>query len=168
LITKEQLAEVIADQEQNHRLLGTLLLEREWVSSMALKNVLNRQSSELIYEAIRWQDAWYSFQQGGVFTYSAELGLPIAGVVMEAFRRVDEWRQIEEAIDFDCILTRNEISIEGLGEDSLTQTEQRVLEAVDGHRCVREIVDVAHASSFEGCRILYQFLQSRLVRRRVA
>jgi hypothetical protein len=50
----------------------------------------------------------------------------------------------------------------------LTALEHSVLEAINGERTVREIVDTMGGSSFELCRILYQFLNSRLVRRRAA
>ena len=39
-----------------------------------------------------------------------------------------------------------------------------MLEAIDGQRTVREIIASVDVGSFDACKILYQFLQSRLVR----
>jgi hypothetical protein len=50
----------------------------------------------------------------------------------------------------------------------LTEQERAVLNAIDGHRTVRQVVDAVHASTFDVCKILYQFLNSRLVRRHAA
>jgi hypothetical protein len=41
-----------------------------------------------------------------------------------------------------------------------------VLSAIDGEKTIREIVNAATGSSFEVCKILYQLLNSRLVRRK--
>jgi hypothetical protein len=43
-----------------------------------------------------------------------------------------------------------------------------VLDAVDGVLTVREILERVDASTFDVCKILYQFLNSRLVRRKAA
>ena len=45
---------------------------------------------------------------------------------------------------------------------------QAVLDSIDGERTVREIVDTMQGSSFEVCKIIYQFLNSRIVRRKAA
>ena len=59
--------------------------------------------------------------------------------------------------------------LDRLDQDAhLTRQERAVLSAIDGERTIREIVDLAGGSSFELCKILYQFLNSRLVRRRAA
>ena len=43
-----------------------------------------------------------------------------------------------------------------------------ILDAIDGERTVREIVQESEGSSFELCKILYQFVNSRIVRRKAA
>jgi hypothetical protein len=87
---------------------------------------------------------------------------------MEGFRRVDEWRLIEESIHFDEVLLRDQVAVDALGSEKLTRQEQLVLDAIDGQRTVREIISSVVVGSFDACKILYQFLQSRLVRRRAA
>ena len=102
--------------------------------------------------------------------YRACLALPVASVVMEGFRRVDEWRVIESKIgSFDAILTADSATLDTAGaEVKLARQERAVLEAVDGERSVREIIAASHLSSFDACRILFQLLEARLVRRRAA
>jgi hypothetical protein len=88
---------------------------------------------------------------------------------MEGFRRVDEWRLIEGSFDFDEVLFPDPVAIERLGSESnLTMKERTVLEAIDGERTIREIVGSMGGSSFDLCKIVYQFLNSRLVRRKAA
>ena len=88
---------------------------------------------------------------------------------MEGFRRVDEWQLIEGSFKFDDVLRPDEVAIQrSLGRDDLTPQERRVLSAVDGKRTVRQIVDFVEASTFDTCKVLYQFLKSRLIRARAA
>jgi hypothetical protein len=43
-----------------------------------------------------------------------------------------------------------------------------VLSIIDGERTIRELVEDLPQSSFEVCKVLYQFLNSHLVRRKTA
>ena len=42
----------------------------------------------------------------------AALAMETGGLVMEGFRRVDEWRQIKGSFDFDEVLYRDTVAIE--------------------------------------------------------
>jgi hypothetical protein len=88
---------------------------------------------------------------------------------MEGFRRVDEWRLIEADMgSFDSVLQKDPVAIEAGGIERLAKQEQRLLEMIDGERTVREIITQSHMSSFDVCKILFQLLEARLVRRRAA
>ena len=133
-----------------------------------MKEALLRQSSELIYEALRWPDGHFEFslQREGPVAARARLGASVAGIVMEGFRRVDEWRVIEAKIgSFDAVLLSDDAAS---GAEKLTSQEMRVVGAVDGARTVREVVAASHLSSFDACRVLVQLLGARVVRRRAA
>jgi hypothetical protein len=93
--------------------------------------------------------------------------MPVASVVMEGFRRVDEWRVLERTLgSFDAVLLRDDAAFGKLDIASLPPREKAVLDAVDGDRTVRAIVSASHVSSFDVCRILVQFIEARALRRR--
>ncbi|MGE0328304.1 MAG: DUF4388 domain-containing protein [Polyangiaceae bacterium] len=148
-------------------LIGQAMIERGLIDEQQLKQGLIRQASELIYEVVRWNSGRFSFKLDDLSeaAKAAELGLPTGAIVMEGFRRVDEWRLIEGSFDFENVLYQDPMAIERMGKQGkLTKLEATVLEAIDGERTVREIVAEVHASSFDVCKILYQFVNSRLVR----
>jgi hypothetical protein len=152
-------------------LLGDVLLQSGYVTEQNLREALARQSSELTYEVLRWQRGRFEFRKGAplAVAVTAKLGLPVAHVVMEGFRRVDEWRLIEERVDnFDAVLQSDASAVAALGDAALARAEQQVLELIDGERTVREVVALSHMSSFDACKVLYQLLEARLVRRRTA
>ncbi len=166
-VTKEDLETMLAEGTQT-RPLGERLIEVGLVEKEAVELALTRQTSELVYEVVRWKTGRFTFTVGlPPEVQVTRLGLSTGALVMEGFRRVDEWRMIEGTFDFDEVLVKDMVALESLGEDAqLTDKERTVLEAIDGDRTVREIVEERAGSSFEVCKILYQLINSRLVRRK--
>ena len=150
-------------------LLGDRLRAKSLVTEEQLLAALARQSSELVYEVLRWTRGHFAFLASDTDSLAvrAELGLPMAQVVMEGFRRVDEWRALEQALgDFATVLARDDLAVTRLHATELPADERAVLEAVDGRRSIREVIAKSHLSSFDACRVLVQLLEARLVRRR--
>ncbi|HEY6460368.1 MAG TPA: response regulator [Polyangiaceae bacterium] len=155
----------------SRRLLGDILVDSGRVTREQLRDALARQSSELVYEVLRWPRGRFEFRRESLpaLAESARLGLPVASVVMEGFRRVDEWRLVEAGVgNFEVVLQKDPVAVDAAGVDRLAKSEQRMLEMIDGERTVREIVKQSHMSSFDACKILYQLIEARLVRRRAA
>lgn len=152
------------------RLLGDALVAEGVLSRDDIGKALERQTSELIYDVLRWTRGRFVFDQKAtrVEASAAQLGLPVASIVMEGFRRVDEWRLMEGSLgDFEQVFYRDPGAIEAMGTSRLSREERAVLMAVDGDRTVREIIGAVSMGSFDVCKILYQFVQSRLVRKRM-
>jgi hypothetical protein len=145
------------------------LLAAGKIDETQLRSALVKQSSELLYEVLRWPVGRFDLRREppSELAESARLGLPVASVVMEGFRRVDEWRALERTLgSFDAVLFRDDAAFGNLDVASLPSKEHVVLDAVDGARTVRAIVSASHLSSFDACRILVQFLEARVLRRR--
>lgn len=179
IVTRERLDAAVATERaaKRPRLLGDALVADNLVTRDQLHQALARQTSELIYDVLRWTRGRFVFEQRAtrIEAMATQLGLPLASIVMEGYRRVDEWRQMEEILgDFDVVPYRDESAIDALAAHStdgalgkLAREERVVLEAVDGKRTVREIVSAVSMSSFDVCKVLYQLISARLVRRRV-
>ena len=170
LIRRQDLDRVLKSRTAGSGWLGEQLVKQHMIREEDLSRALTRQTSEIIYEMLRWNGGRYRFEQGIVApeAKSASLSLPVESIVLEGFRRVDEWRVIEQEVtSFDEVLARDDAVIEAVGA-RLAKEEQLILGVVDGHRTVREVVHAASLSSFDGCRILYRLLRSRLLRKRPA
>ncbi len=153
------------------KLIGQQMVKLGFFSETDLKTCLTRQSSELIYEILRWRHGRFRFAAGLELPPSvidAALGLDVEAVLMEGYRRVDEWHLIERAIDnFDVVFLRNEDSVAQMGRGRLTREELAVLEAVNGKNTVKDIIRKSRMGSFEVSKMLYRLLSIKLVRRRV-
>ena len=155
--------------DPSRRLLGASLLAFGKITESQLRTALTRQASELLYEVLRWPKGRFDFRATPMspLVESAQLGLPVASVVMEGFRRVDEWRVLERTIgSFDAVLVRDELALRSLDMGTLPAKEKAVLDCVSGDRSVRAIIAASHMSSFDACRTLVQFLEARVLRRR--
>jgi CheY-like chemotaxis protein len=176
LVTPDDIDRMLRDRRRSEepsspgrRLLGDLLVDSGRVTPEQLREGLARQSSELVYDVLRWTAGRFEFRREPppALAESARLGLPVASVVMEGFRRVDEWRLVEAGLgSFDAVLLTDRAAVEAGGVERLAKAEQRLLAMVDGENTVREIVEQSHMSSFDACKILFQLLEARLVRRR--
>ena len=151
------------------RLLGDALVAEGVLTREDIGKCLERQTSELIYDVLRWTRGRFVFDHKAtkLEAASAQLGLPVASIVMEGFRRVDEWRLMEGALgDFEQVFYRDPGAIEAMGTARFSREERIVLMAIDGERTIRDLIGALQMGSFDVCKILYQLVQSRLVRRR--
>jgi hypothetical protein len=171
LATREQIdALVQSKQLPPGKLLGEALVEQGVGTREDLSDALMRQSSELIYDVLRWPYGRFSFVREPFRpeAESARLGLGIAGLVLEGFRRVDEWRLMEGTINFDQTVFVDTAALDSVGEGKLTALDRMVVAAVNGQRSVNEVIKESNVSSFDAIKAVYQLMQSRVLRPRTA
>lgn len=149
--------------------LGDALIEAGRLDKDSLERLLTRQSSEILYEVCRWRDGSFEFIQGlrRPEAEAAALGLPVEALVLEGFRRVDEWGQIEQEVrSFDDVFAVDHGVVESVGVARLSPSERRVLDALDGVRTVNDLIARTHMNSFDVCKTVFQLRRARLIRRR--
>lgn len=171
VVDRKGLEAILNEPDAASRLTGETLVERSIANENQIRDALRRQTSELVYEAVRWKNGRFMFHVGQSSPEAtlAHLAMAPGALLMEGFRRVDEWQLIEGSFQFDDVLSPDRVAIERLGDRSeLTAQEELVLAAVNGQRTVREIVDEVDASTFDVCKSLHQFLNSGLIRRKSA
>ncbi len=169
-VTREQVDELLRTKVADGTLTGEAIVAAGHATPEDLREALAKQSSELIYDVLRWPYGRFSFirEPFPPEAEAAKLGLGIAALVLEGFRRVDEWRLMESTIHFDQIVYVDANALGALGEDRLTRTDKLVLAAIDGGRTVNEVIKESAVGSFDAIKAVYQFLQSRVIRPRAA
>jgi DNA-binding response OmpR family regulator len=171
LMTQQDLDGFLESRTPGSKLIGGQLVKLGYLSESELKTALQRQSRELIYEALRWNFGAFRFRRSRELppgAVDASLSLDIEGILMEGFRRVDEWHLIEREVDdFDMVYLRNEDAVAQMGRGRLTREELATLELVNGKNTVKEIIRSSRMGSFEVSKMLYRLLSIKLIRRRV-
>ena len=153
-------------------LIGSNLVKQGAVTMEELHSGLAKQTSELIYELLRWNFGRFTLRttdSAPAAAAEASLNLTVDGILMEGFRRVDEWHLIEREVDtFDLVFLRNDDAIGAMGRGRLTREELAVLELVNGKNSVKDIIRHSRMSSFDVSKMLYRLLSIKLIRKRVA
>jgi hypothetical protein len=151
--------------------MGQQLVAAGHLSEADVRDCLTRQTCELIYEILRWRFGRFRFTASidlPATVLDAALGIDVEAILMEGYRRVDEWHLIERAIDnFDVVFLRNEDAVAQMGRGRLTREELAILELVNGKNTVKDIVRKSRVGSFDVSKMLYRLLSIKLVRRRV-
>jgi CheY-like chemotaxis protein len=171
LMTKEELDTILKNRPGSSSLLGTQLVKMGHIDHDDLKEAIRQQTCELVYEMLRWNFGKFTFrytEELSAVAAEASLGLSVDGILMEGFRRVDEWHLIEREIDnFDTVFLRNEDAVNRMGRGRLTREELAILELVNGKNTVKEIVRQSRMGSFEVSKMLYRLFSIKLIRKRV-
>jgi CheY-like chemotaxis protein len=166
-------------------LFGADLVARGLLTEAQLKRILARQTSELVYETLRWMHGYFQLRLSpegaaaagpasdppGILDLArrAALAIDVDRLLLEGFRRVDEWRVIGRVVEAaDQVYVRDEDRIAELPGATFTREELAVLERIDGRRSVREIVRALRLGSFDVSKILFRLLRARLIRARVS
>jgi CheY-like chemotaxis protein len=169
-VTRDQVEELLRTRVAGGTLTGEAIVAAGHATPDDLKEALAKQSSELVYDVLRWPYGRFAFTREPFppEAEAARLGLGIAALVLEGFRRVDEWRLMESTIHFDQIVYVDPNALGAIGDDKLTRTDKLVLAAIDGGRTVNEVIKESAVGSFDAIKAVYQFLQSRVIRPRAA
>ena len=171
VISGDDLDAFLEAREPGNQLMGVELVSMNLVTEAGLRAALARQTRELIYEVLRWSFGSFRFVRSRDLpspAIEAALELDVPEILMEGFRRVDEWHLIEREIDdFETVFLRNEDAVAQMGRARLTREELTVLELVNGKNTVKDIIRASRIGSFEVSKMLYRLLSIKLIRRRV-
>jgi DNA-binding response OmpR family regulator len=147
--------------------IGQRLLALGLVGERDLKAALRRQTEELVYEAVRWTEGrfvLYANEPLPPEAVDAQVCLPIHHLLLEGMRRLDEYRRIAHEVgDMRSVIDRIERSDERAVIDQLRPDERSLLEQVDGHRTVEDLVRSLRRTSYDVVKSLHALRGHRLV-----
>jgi CheY-like chemotaxis protein len=174
-LSPEALDQVLAERARSTAavpLFGADLIARGLITRDALMRAMVRQTSELAYEALRWRAGFFQFRRTeelSLLARDAALQINVDRMLLEGYRRVDEWRIIERDIsNFDEVFVRNDHKISDTPRGTFTRDELAVLEQVDGRQSVRDVVRKLRMGSFDVSKMFFRLRRARLIRRRVS
>jgi len=165
LVTKEAFADFTAVGLPHGKRIGRALIERGLLNPVQVRTVLERQTCEAVFELVRWTAGAFVFLTGPLPPEAdeARLELGVSGLLLEGFRRVDEWRVMEPTILWDQVVVTDPVR-ERENAARLTPAETRVLSVADGVRDVSAIVESSGIPKFDAVRAVYQLLRSHVLR----
>jgi hypothetical protein len=122
---------------------------------------------EAVYALAIWSKGDFRFDQG-VATDQHTISKSNTNLLMEAARRLDEWRVLSKKIPSTDLVPEFVVQDHREGQISLNTSEWLILSKIDGHRTIKQMASASGLSVFDVSKILYGLLASNLIRLRDA
>lgn len=107
-------------------------------------------------DVFRWQQGRFTFDQGEEpGTGCVPLNCSVEELILRGCRKVDSWDIIQQLVPSDEIIFEVGANVQHLAEMAPTQTEERVVAAVDGVKDVAAIARELDLTLFEASRAFY-------------
>jgi hypothetical protein len=189
LVTQQQLDDALAVQKRTLKRLGDILIAEGRVTSEQLREMTQLQTTETVYKLFTWSNGTYEFVQQDV-EHDPSQGLPIRpeSVLMEGFRRIDEWPMIRRRVTsmgltfervkhleasrplvdagddvdaaLDAALEGGEAPPPDSAPKSIGRNERQIYKLADPGIHVDRLCEISRLGEFETCKALYNLLES--------
>ena len=123
------------------------------------------QGEDAIFTLISWADGEFNFEEGGSVDIPQTVQRPITSLLMEAARRIDEWKLLHKKIgSIDSIPEFNEVDRQERRKISLSTLEWMVVSKIDGKKSINEISKASGINIYDASRIIYGMITSNLLK----
>lgn len=179
LVSEQQLEFALETQKRTLQRLGDVLVSQGVITDQKFKAMVQLQTSETLFKLFGWKAGTYEFEQKEVETETTLTPLRAESVLMEGFRRVDEWPVVRKRItslqmtfeklkdlppeelkkdDFDAALDdafAEEKKSVNKGEfQSVGENERKAYNLIAAGRTVQRIIELSALGEFETAKAL--------------
>lgn len=163
-ITKAQLELALREQKKTGDLLGSALVKMGFITQEDINDAVRIQIEDEICHLFAWENAEFEFEEGdpppelvSPTSRATMLSFDVNALLMEAARRIDEWRLIQKEIPSPHMVFRR------MGEPE-APPHKRLAAFFDGSRTVEEAIEAGSLPRFETFKSLYEMLESGYVK----
>jgi Domain of unknown function (DUF4388) len=118
---------------------------------------------EAVYALSIWRQGEFRFDQGAA-SEARTITKSNTNLLMEAARRLDEWRVLAKKIAHVDLVPEFVVQENREGQINLNTSEWLILSKIDGHRSVKSIAQSANLSVFDAAKMLYGLIATNLIR----
>jgi Domain of unknown function (DUF4388) len=118
---------------------------------------------EAVYALAIWSSGDFRFDPG-VATETRTISKSNTNLLMEAARRLDEWRVLSKKIPSTDLVPEFVVQEHRDGQINLNTSEWLILSKIDGQRSIKAIAAATRLSAFDAAKILYGLIATGLIR----
>ena len=118
---------------------------------------------EAVYQLAIWSRGEFFFETGAAVAANT-IAKTNTNLLMEAARRLDEWRVLQRKVPSMDLVPEFVIPEGREGQINLNTSEWLILSKIDGRRSIKAIANASSHSTFEACKILYGLIATNLIR----
>jgi hypothetical protein len=122
---------------------------------------------EAVYTLAIWSQGDFKFEPGTA-TELRTISKSNTNLLMEAARRLDEWRVLSKKIPSVDMIQEFVVQETREGQINLNTSEWMILSKIDGQRSIKTIAGTGRLSVFDVSKILYGLIATGLIRLREA
>lgn len=158
LISKTELNECLIGAKEKKQALGKYLVENRKISVEILKELLQKQTENIIFNLFFWEKGDFEYKDASLkMDGMINIKLNVMKVILEASRRIDEMSIFKKQIPSDKIILKVSNSIEKEGKINFTPAELQMITLVNGKRTVREIFSESGIDGFAAYDEFYAY-----------
>jgi Domain of unknown function (DUF4388) len=120
---------------------------------------------EAVYALAIWSQGDFKFEPG-ISTEVRSISKSNTNLLMEAARRLDEWRVLSKKIPSTELIPEFVVQDSREGQINLNTSEWLILSKIDGQRSIQAIAGAGGLSVFDASKILYGLVATSLIRLR--
>src|SRR5687767_9854228 len=120
---------------------------------------------EAVYALAIWSQGEFRFEPGAA-TELRTISKSNTNLLMEAARRLDEWRVLSKKIPSTEMVPEFVVQDSREGQINLNTSEWLILSKIDGNRSIKGIAAASGLSVFDAAKILYGLIATGLIRLR--
>ena len=118
---------------------------------------------EAVYQLAIWSRGEFFFETGAAVAANT-ITKTNTNLLMEAARRLDEWRVLQKKVPSMDLVPEFVIPEGREGQINLNTSEWLILSKIDGRRSIKAIANASSHSTFDACKILYGLIATNLIR----
>jgi hypothetical protein len=118
---------------------------------------------EAVYSLAIWRSGEFRFEPNTAAPRQT-IQKSNTGLLMEAARRMDEWRVLSKKIPSVDLVPEFVILENREGQINLNTMEWLLLSKIDGHRSIKQVASAATMSVFDTAKLLYGLVATSLIR----
>jgi hypothetical protein len=118
---------------------------------------------EAVYALAIWSQGEFKFEPG-TGTEVRTISKSNTNLLMEAARRLDEWRVLSKKIPSTELVPEFVVLDNREGQINLNTSEWLILSKIDGNRSIKQIAQASGLSVFDAAKILYGLIATGLIR----
>ncbi|MDP8222661.1 MAG: DUF4388 domain-containing protein [Candidatus Lernaella stagnicola] len=167
LIDPVALEKTLVEARESGRKIGSLLVEKGFLSNADLEALLRTQARRKINSAFRWREGSYSFTRGVQHIDDAvPIDQDMLAIIVTGIERHYDMAKLEERLYVNKGAIVEKVDFPELTRENLNLTERewRVLELVDGETSLGEVIAKADLNFSRTFQVLYLFLLFGVIR----
>lgn len=123
------------------------------------------KGEDAIFTVISWDDGEFVFEEGAFDVGAGSVIRPITSLLMEAARRIDEWKLLRKKIgSISAIPEFSAIDRQERRKISLSTMEWVIIAKIDGKKSIDQISRECGVNIYDTSRIIYGMVTSDLIK----